>query len=273
MFRMAMIVAALGFAFTQPASAAPKSNPLQDGETWESLRHDVFGDRPIADGGGWLTVEAPYRAEDAAIVPVTIRQDADAPHRVTALHLIVDENPAPVAATFTFGPAMPTLDFHTRVRVDQYSNVRAIAETEAGELFMAGRFVKASGGCSAPSLKDAEAAMAHIGKLKVRYFPTSDAKPKRSGELREAQVMMRHPNYSGLQMNQVTQLFIPAHFVDALEVHQGDELVFRMEAGISISEDPVFRFHYRDNGAEAFTVKASDTDGEVYEGSFAKSGS
>ena len=53
-----------------------------------------------------------------------------------------------------------------------------------------------------------------------------------------------------------------------MEVKQGDDLVFRMEAGISISEDPVFRFKYDRNGAEEFSIHATDTDGGEFEKSF-----
>ena len=77
--------------------------------------------------------------------------------------------------------------------------------------------------------------------------------------------MIRHPNYSGLQRDQITQLFIPAHFLDTIEVWQEDELLFTMEGGISISENPVFRFFYRDNGALNLTVKATDTEGNTFE--------
>ena len=82
---------------------------------------------------------------------------------------------------------------------------------------------------------------------------------------REAQIQIRHPNYSGLQRDQITQLFIPAHFIDHLEVWQGDERLFTMEGGISISENPAFRFTYLDNGAPALTVRASDTEGNSFE--------
>ena len=77
--------------------------------------------------------------------------------------------------------------------------------------------------------------------------------------------MIRHPNYSGLQRDQVTQLFVPAHFIDTLEVRQGDELLFTLTGGISISENPVFRFSYDDNGAPALQVRATDTEGNLFE--------
>lgn len=253
----AMVIACLG----APAIAgATKDNPLTESATWADLRGDVVGEASLLDGSALLDISAPFRAHDAATVPIILRQKDDS-IQITGVTVVVDENPAPVAGVFTFSEAMAPLDFELRVRVDQYSNVRVIAETATG-LHMDGRYVKASGGCSAPATKDAEIALANMGKMKLRMF---DAGAQISKARREAQIMIRHPNYSGLQRNQITQLFIPAHFIDTLEVWQGDEKLFTMEGGISISENPVFRFSYRDNGAKALRVKATDTDGNLFE--------
>lgn len=241
-------------------------NPLTESETWNDLREDVVGDASIGSAEGLLSIDAPYRAHDAATVPIVLKQ-TDPATTISAATVVIDENPAPVAAVFGFSPAMGTLDFEMRVRVNQYSNVRVIAETPDG-LHMTGRYVKASGGCSAPATKDPEVALANMGKMKLRSFEDG---AQMSTPRREAQIMIRHPNYSGLQRDQITQLFIPAHFIDHLEVWQGDELLFTMDGGISISENPVFRFAYNDNGATALTVKATDTDGNSFESNLPKS--
>ncbi|MDO6585301.1 quinoprotein dehydrogenase-associated SoxYZ-like carrier [Salipiger sp. 1_MG-2023] len=254
-----LIPAALAACLAFPALAADTGNPLQDSPTWDSLRGDIIGDAPIAAADGRFTVEAPYRAEDAATVPIRIRA-SDGP-AIDSLTLVIDENPAPVAGTFRFGPAMAPLDFELRVRVNQYSDVRVIAGYADG-LRMDGRFVKASGGCSAPATKDPAQALAGLGQMKLRLF--ADA-PQISGARREAQVMIRHPNYSGLQQDPLTHLFIPAHFLDHIEVWQGAEQLFAMDGGISISENPAFRFAYTDNGAPDLRVIATDTDGNRFE--------
>lgn len=241
-------------------------NPLKEGETWADLKHDVIGDAIPVDGLEFFSVDAPYRAHDAATVPLHIRQNPTSDRRITGMTIVVDENPAPVAAKFDLGPGLGHLDMETRVRVDQYSNIRVIAQTEDGESFMNGRFVKASGGCSAPALKDMDAALANAGQMRLKLFETGSEGAV--SDRRQAQVMIRHPNYSGMQRNQVTQLFIPAFFVEELEVFLGDERLFRMEGGISISEDPVFRFSYIPNGATDFRVWARDTDGNVFEKNF-----
>lgn len=240
-----------------------RAGPLEPSERWEIMREDVVGAAQIQDGAGLYALDSPFRAHDAATVPLHFTQADGAPD-VRRMTLVIDENPAPVAAEFEFGPAMQPIDLELRVRIDAYSNVRAIVETVDGETYMIGGFVRASGGCSAPALKDAEAAMAALGEMKMRWF--GDA-PKQSGARRAAQVMLRHPNYSGLQRDQLTQLYIPPHFVDEFEMLQGEERLFTMSAGISISEDPTFRFVYTDTGA-GLTLHATDTDGGVFEQHF-----
>jgi len=244
------------------AQDAAADNPLIEGGTWEELRADITGDTPLKDGAALFRVTAPYRANDAATVPVVIEQTDPASGPITAIRLVVDENPAPLAAEIRFGPAMDPLKFETRVRVNQYSNIRVIAETPSGS-YMNGRFVKASGGCSAPATRDAAAALAGIGEMKLRLFGPVPLPMSR--ERSEAQIMIRHPNYSGLQRDQITQLFIGAHFIETLEVRQGDEVLFTLHGGISISENPVFRFSYTDNGATELNVHAVDTEGNVFD--------
>ncbi|MCX7898652.1 MAG: quinoprotein dehydrogenase-associated SoxYZ-like carrier, partial [Methylocystis sp.] len=196
------------------------------------------------------------RAEDAAIVPMTLRF-AD-PAKIKSATLVIDQNPMPMAAAFTFGDKAGGSFIETRVRVNSYTNVHAVAETQDATLHGQMKFVKASGGCSAPAVKDQDEAKANLGKMKYREFKSADASK------REAQIMIRHPNNSGMQMDPLTRNYIPAHYVDAVEVYQGDALIFKMEGGISLSEDPVFRFSYAPNGAKTMRAEAHDNKGGVY---------
>jgi sulfur-oxidizing protein SoxY len=255
-----------------PAFAAETSgNALIEADVWPALQKDVFGNRVATENAAVVTIEAPGRADDAALVPLTVRIPADAAERVKKLTLIVDKNPAPVVAEFAFGPAAGNGErvLSTRVRVDMYSNVRAVAETEDGSLYMATKFVKAAGGCSAPALKDTDAALADAGRMIVRTLGAADA----SSGLRQAQLMIKHPQYSGLQLNQATGFYIPARFVREIDVKRGDELVFKMTGGISISEDPNFRFTYAGGGDETLEVTATDTEGTVFTGRTGPKGS
>jgi len=243
----------------------------EEEDRWPALRADLFAAKEITqeDARGPV-LEAPYRADDAAVVPITVRIPASlgAPKSLT---LIVEKNPAPVAATFTFGPAAGSGDFtvSTRLRFDLYSNLRAVVETADGKLYMTTKFVKAAGGCSAPALKDADEAMAALGKVQAKVL----AEQVGSAGLKMGQVMVRHPNYSGMQMNQETGLYIPARYVTDMDVTRGGERVFKMEAGISISADPNIRFTFASASDNQIAVTVKDSDGKVFTGQSVPSGS
>lgn len=254
---LAIGLAALALAAARPLAAAESSDP------WPDVARDAFNGRPLVDGSGLLAIELPARAEDAAIVPVTFRTTLPAGDTrvLKAFTLVIDENPSPVAATFKVGPGVTTIS--TRVRVDSYTNVHAVAELSDGQLYVIQTYIKASGGCSAPMAKGDED-KAKIGQMRFRQFAPSSTGP--ASGLREAQIMVRHPNNSGLQRDQVSLLYIPLLIVRELRVWQGDELALEMDGGISISEDPNIRFSYTPNGAATFRAEAVDTDGHVFKG-------
>lgn len=253
-----LIGAALGAA-PAPAAAPDAYDP------WPGLVQDIFNNRPMNDGAGVIAIEMPTRAEDAAIVPVTLRTTlapGDA-RRVRRITLVIDQNPAPMAAKFELGPDARVSEISTRVRVNNYTDVHAVAELSDGQLYVTKTYVKASGGCSAPAAKNADEAKSRLGQMRFRQF--AKAGTGQVSGAREAQIMIGHPNNSGLQMDQVTQLYIPASFIDQLRLSQDDSLVLAMEGGISISEDPNFRFTYVSNGAKRFRAEAKDTDGHVFQ--------
>ncbi len=237
-------------------------------DVWSELKGDLYGERPILDGSAWLAIEAPYRAHDAAIVPIDIAalRPQSGEQFIKNITLVIDQNPAPVAAVFHLGPRSGLASISTRVRINAYSHVRAIAETNDGALYMVSRYVKASGGCSAPALKDQDESLANLGRMRLRYFtPNDTAESSPATEtLREAQIMIRHPNYSGLQMDQITRHYIPAEFVREIEIRQGEALVLSVEGAISLSENPSVRFHFLPNGAEPLSVRIQDTEDRVF---------
>src|SRR6202011_2333838 len=253
---------AIGMLISAVTGALAQSSTAKD--PWPELASNIFNGRPIADGISMLAIEMPGRAEDAAIVPLTLRATL-APtetRRIASFTIVIDENPAPVAATFTIGPGAVVPVISTRVRVNSYTNVHAVAELSDGKLYVVKTYVKASGGCSAPAVK---ADRANIGEMRFRQFARS---AEETSNTRTAQLMIRHPNNSGLQMDQITHLYIPPFFVDSLKIWQGDELLLAMEGGISISEDPNIRFTYVPDGSGSLRAEAVDTAGNVFGGSW-----
>ena len=124
--------------------------------------------------------------------------------------------------------------------------------------FMVANFVKAAGGCSAPSLADMDTIMARLGKMKMKLIETGS-----EGKLNKAQFIISHPNFSGLQFNQLTRSEIPAHFIDNVSIKQDNEIILEVSSDISISEDPSFTFHYVNTGGP-LVVEVTDSMGEKY---------
>ncbi len=246
-------------AVSQTASAQA---PAQQ-DPWPSLAAQIFNGRAIQDGSGIVAIDAPYRAEDAALVPIEIHNllPAQDSRRVTAITLVIDENPSPLAAVFSPGASSGMRSLSTRVRVDSYTNLHAVAELSDGHLYATQRFVKAAGGCSAPASKP-EAGSIPLGAMRFRQFPPA---PGAAPDKSEAQLMIRHPNYSGMQMDQLTRLYVPAHFVKFVRLWQGQDLLLTIESGISISENPSFRFDFRTNGAPTFKAAMEDSEGRSFQ--------
>ena len=251
-----VLIAALALALAAPVWAAG-----EDETRWNALRAMLFQDRPIHDGADVLTLDAPYRAFDAAVVPISVEPafPQSEERHIRTVTLLIDENPLPMAGRFHFTPASGRAAFSTRVRVNAYTNIRAIAETNDGELYMTKRYVKASGGCSAPAGKDPDAALARLGKMKLRH-----AGAVVPGEPNKAQLLVSHPNHTGMQMDQISRHYVPAYYVNNIEVRYGDERVLTVESDISLSEDPSIHFHYTPDGTGELSVKVTDSKEKVF---------
>lgn len=238
-------------------------------DPWPDIKKTVFPNREIKEDTASLQIFAPNQADDAAVVPVSIKIAPNVAPAVKSLTLVIDRNPVPVAATFAFGdlfrkgPDIGERTIATRLRVDAFSRVRAILETMNGTLHMASKFVIGSGGCSAPASRDPEDALAHMGKARLVVLRNSDNGDK----WREARVMIRHPNFTGMQMNKKTGDYTPPRFVNFIEVRQGDHLLWQMEGGISISEDPNIRFTFGTDSPADLEFDARDTDGSRFKAS------
>jgi len=227
--------------YADDTDAAMRARAAQDAADraarWQALQHEIFGARPLADGAGVIQIDAPEHALDAALVPVTLTMNGAKP--LKSVYLVIDNNPAPLASHFTFGPRSDPRSLKLRVRVNMYTYMHAVAETSDGKLFVAQQFIKTSGGCSAPVGSDDAAAMKDIGLMKLHLLGSfAPGKPV------QAQLMIRHPNFNGMQMDQVTRIFTPPRFIRTIDASYDGEAVFHLDSDISLSTDPVITFGF-----------------------------
>ena len=101
--RLFRLLALCGIALGMQVAPSRTAEPA---DPWPGLVQDIFNNHPMNDGNDVLSIEMPYRAEDAAIVPVTLRSKLapDDTRRLKAITLVIDQNPAPMAAKFEVGP-------------------------------------------------------------------------------------------------------------------------------------------------------------------------
>jgi sulfur-oxidizing protein SoxY len=264
--RRSLLLSPLAAALIAVGWVAGASGPAHaEEDLWPGLREEVFGSREIAENDGSVTLFGPDRAEDAALVPINIRIPGSVTPNVVSLTLLVDRNPAPVAAKISFGEAfrrgadIGERQLATRIRLDSFSKVRAVLETSDGRLHMSSKFISGAGGCSATPSKDLEAALAGLGKIDIK----TKSEPARGEAFREAQVMIRHPNFTGLQLDPQSRGYVPARFVNDLEVKISGRLLFRTEGGISISENPHFRISYGGAAGDVIEVNARTRRGRL----------
>ena len=94
-----------------------------DEDVWPSLKQQAFGDRAIQLEDGMVVLDVPGTAEDASLVPMTVRVPPSVTQKLKSLTLFIDKNPNPLVATLNFGPAAGSggeRTFATRVRIDGF---------------------------------------------------------------------------------------------------------------------------------------------------------
>ncbi len=240
-----------------PLIAGAQQSPV---DIWATLlKPHHFPDIQLVEDKSVIELVTPYRAEDAATTPVRIKAllPQSAERYIQSIYLFVDRNPEPLVGRFEFTPNLPRADLALRVRVDRYTDVRAIAVLNNGEHHMVSNFVKAAGGCSAPIATDYKQALVTMGEMQLKAL----AAPAEANDDLVAQLRVRHPNTTGMQMDYKIYAIRPAHYVKTIRVMLDGEVVMSAETGISISEDPSFRFFLPAQAHGKLTAEVTDSKG------------
>ena len=221
---------------------------------WGQIRELMFGDRVLnPDAQNIIRVYLNTRADDSSTVPVAVKAQIDQTEKeyIKAIYLIVERNPSPTAGVFHFSPDSGRAQVETRLRFEDFSFVRAVAEMNDGRLYMAQRWVKAAGGCSAPNAKRLPASL--LGKMKLRFDDEAISYNKPN----LVQLMIRHPNESALAADfdaeQVPQ------FVRSVRVTYDGRPVMDAEVDFSISDNPNFRFFFTPQDKGELKIEVEDT--------------
>lgn len=261
--KVGIVVSLTFMSFTSPLKAADRG-------AWADLQQMVFKNQFISPALNKITLTAPYRAKDDRRVPIEVNAKLSDGRTIKKLTIIIDNNPMPVSAVFEMAKQRKEVSFKTHMRMNGPSPVRVIIEANDGKLYMKQQLVKTSGlgACASPPVGDPKELLANLGDMKLKPAGLAKENVRASKLKRKARLEIKHPNLTGLQMDQITLQYILARFVNTVEVRHGSEKLFTLTASISLSQDPDLTFDYLFNGSNEISVKAIDTDDTKFEKSF-----
>jgi len=242
---MYMFMIAFGLTMWLAASVYAKT-------TWdEYIKQEVVGDKTVWYDNSIL-ITAPYRALDPAGVEISIYDRASGIVDYTKLTLVIDENPTPCCATFEFWNMVPHI--MTNVRVNAYTDLRVLSENNYNAIRYNKQYIKAAGGCSAPPVLTSDQPFGTINLIQTNGW---------------TKIKIWHPNFSGMQFDQLTRTEIPAEYIEHVQMIVDEQLVWEYNGSIGIAQDVFFMMpihtegkhvivHARDNLGNEFTYDNID---------------
>ena len=135
------VAVAVGLAVAPLRVFAARPTEAFEKESKDDVLQSMFG--KTATESGDISIKAPDIAENGAVVPITVKFKIPG---ASAVGIIVENNPSPLAASFELTPDSGGL-VSTRVKMGKTSPVHAVIEAN-GKLYMASKEVKVTiGGC------------------------------------------------------------------------------------------------------------------------------
>lgn len=232
MLRLRVVHVALAVAATclicgGRALAAIGDDPLQSPQ-WTDLKDRYLGTAKVVFDPR-VVVSGPKVAEDSMNVPVGIRITGLS--EVRRVLVIADLNPIVKVLEFSSKGALPSL--HFRMKLQQGSPVRAMAQTADGVWHVGGIWIDATGGgCTAPSVGRSSANWTEtLGQVKSRVWLGENQS--------RVKLSIMHPMDTGLAPG------IPAFYIERLSLQDasGKEWM-TLDTFEPVSENPVFSFDF-----------------------------
>lgn len=237
-------------ATTAAAQDSSGGDPLGSTQ-WPGLRQKYTHDAPLRFTSEVL-VHTPAFADDALNVPLQI--DARALQQVgggiARMLVIADRNPIREVLAFEPLKALPVLAF--RMRLEQASPVRCLAQTRDGHWHVGGAMVQAAGGgCTVPGTTRADGSWSKtLNQVHARFFNNLVAGTRR------LRVQIMHPMDTGLVAG------VPALYIDQLQLQDAAQQPWwRLQLHEPVSENPLITVEMPLQGPQEFRLLGQDNNG------------
>lgn len=241
-----------------------------DDPAWTDLRDALYGDQFLTEAGDLIAINAPYRSETDSRTIIGAAVKAPPGKQISSVSVILDNNPMPVSAVIDLAEPTANFTFDVTMRVNGPTPLHIVAKTSDGQLVMAEGFVKTSGqgACAAPPGTDPKEALATLGQMQIDMAdygqPGITLASLDQGQRDERKMILdiSHPSHSGMQMDQISLLYIPMRYVETINIDINGAPFAALTGSISLSENPRITLSVP-GYASAIDVMMKDTDGTV----------
>jgi desulfoferrodoxin (superoxide reductase-like protein) len=217
-------------------------------------------------------VRLPVMTANGDRVPITIEMShpMEPGHHITRVTVVNERDPVPLKGVFELTPTSGLAHLAFQARIDEgASEVAVTAEcnlhgawTSTGTV----RVADGAGGCSEPAPSKARPASTEILPPRLRLPELVRTGRVRAGDVLEAQLLMRHPNRTGLVRRDGKFVAESAPFhLRELEVFYGEARVSRFLFTSALSDDPLITFRVRAGQGGLLRVLLVNTRGQRFE--------
>lgn len=219
-------------------------------DNWNTIQEVFFKGRNVNHTNQKILIHSPIQAEDASLIPFAFKVNLS-PNTIRKVYIFADANPILLTATFTPAAAQQ-IEAATRIRLENNSLVRVIAENMDGELWMSSAVIKTpGGGCAGGGYSDEAQLRASAGEIKFKLKAT------------ELALNIRHPMRTGFERTP-QGYYAKAWHLNYLQLRAADYEIMSIDIGPGISANPYFLLNVPLTHQDVMlTVK--DNEGKVYE--------
>ncbi|MBY6120270.1 thiosulfate oxidation carrier protein SoxY, partial [Mameliella alba] len=101
--------------------------PCFAGESWDQIREELYGTRPLLDGARLIALDVPYRTPNDARTQIAAHVVAPEGGQIARVSVILDENPMPVSAVFALDSPQDSFFFDVTMRVNGPTPLHVVA--------------------------------------------------------------------------------------------------------------------------------------------------
>ncbi len=241
--------------------AAPRRHPAEDWDALSAFERLHFP-----------KVRLPVMTANGDRVPIAIEMGhpMEPGHHITRVTVVNERDPVPLKGGFELTPASGLAHLAFQARLDEgASDVAVTAECSVHGAWTTSASVRVAdgaGGCSDPASPRSRPGDNAILPPRLRLPGLVRTGRVRADEVLEAQLLMRHPNRTGLgrRDGRFVAESEPFHLRE-MEVFYRDERVSRFLFTSALSDDPLITFRVRAGQGGVLRTVLGNTRGQRFE--------